>query len=177
LYEFALEGKVSYSVFGVNPAVGEPCIIRFVADSQDVEPHPGHGTFQVTPPIVTFPDSNTLLNFEPSELTRLGVNNENMSGTGIDFLFYQNLGALGVAFDLNVSLVFPDGVIQSDALPLTLPLALANSTNFRISSGLVDYARGRITGYSSVAVPEPWGGVFCILALAATFRRNTKRRH
>lgn len=154
LYEFTLEGTVTYSLFGFDPAVGEPCVIRFLADDQDLDPDPRYGAFDVTSPVVTFPLSNVPFDFEPVFRKRFVVNNGNVSGTGTDFVAYESEGVIGSSWNFRFSLVFPDGIIQSDALPLTSPLMDAISTKFLISISSTDVVWGKITSYTGVPVPE-----------------------
>src|SRR5688500_8590212 len=171
LYEFTLEGIVTIALGG--PADGEPCIIRYVADNVDVEPDPRYGAFLVTPPRVTFPVSNVILNFEPAESMHLFVNNANMSGTGIDFISYQSLG-VSPAWNLDVRLIFPDGILQSDVLPLELNLEDASRAHFSLSPSLTDAIRGNITSYSSVPVPAP--SISCMVMVIGIAHRGLKRR-
>jgi hypothetical protein len=171
LHQFTLEGTITYSIFGVNPTVGERCIIRYTADNG---PPVGLNGYFATPPKVSFPDSNTMLSFEPAEFTRLLVSN-GTSGSGIDFVAYQSFRSGGGVntFDLSLTLIFPDHILQSIDLPLDLPMDQATSTNFFIGGGLIDYARGRITSYSSAPVPEPSGS---LIVLAAAFTVLLERR-
>jgi hypothetical protein len=177
LYEFTLEGTVTYSLFGFDPAVGERCVIRYVADTLDLEPDPDFGYFAATPPVVVFPDSNTLIPFVPSESTNLFVSNSH-SGT-FDHMGYQSFGVPGAAWILSLTLIFPDGIIVSDALPHSVPLEHALSANFFITPVITDVVRGRITSYRAVAVPETstlWTTFLSGWAISISRRRRVSFR-
>src|SRR5829696_581568 len=65
LYEFTLHGEVTYSLFSPNPAVGDPCTIRYVADSR---PDPTTGRYMATGATITFP-TVTLTTPGPARIT------------------------------------------------------------------------------------------------------------
>jgi hypothetical protein len=171
LYEFTLEGTVNYSLVP-RPVVGEPFIIRYAADTQDLFPEdPGGGGYLATLPTVVFPESNAQIPFEPSDEITLRVA---LYGAGVDIVSYQSRGVLGPSWNLTIGFVFPDGTLNSDALPLTLPLELGRSNVF-MAPALLDHIRGDITSYSSVAIPEP--SMTCAILLVTgslTSRRGSR---
>jgi hypothetical protein len=140
-YEFTLRGEVTYSLFNPNPAVGDPCTIRYVADSRR-DPATGH--YMATAATICFP-TVTFTTPGPAEVTA-GVFT---SGAGV----VQYLDT-GPNWGLNVVLWFPEGVITGE-LPLELPLGQATLTHFGLFPVFEERIFGNITSYTSREVPEP----------------------
>ena len=162
LYEFTLRGEVTYSLFSPNPAVGDPCTIRYVADSR---PDPATGHYMATAATISFP-TVAFTTPGPAEVTA-GVFT---SGAGV----VQYLDT-GPNWGLNVVLWFPAGVITGK-LPLELPLSQATLTHFGLFPVFEERIYGTITSYVSREVPEPCSLSAALIALAVKGARRRPRR-
>ena len=149
-YEFTLQGTVSSSGLP-DVSVGDPCTIWYVADPRDLAPDPAFGTYLATPAILTFP--NATLSANPHVGSSITVN---LVFGAIQRVAYQNDGPF---YGVGITLQLPQGTLDSDALPLTLPLSNAISATFGVSSAFNPVIVGTLTSYSSAEVPEPGAAV------------------
>jgi hypothetical protein len=162
-YKFTLTGPVTYSFF--SPAiVGEPFEIEFTADSEDHAPDdPEAGIYTCSAPTVRFLKSNTSLIFNPVQELRLYV-----TTGGLDIIQYQCVSG---TYTITVGLVFYDGTLTSDALPMTLPLQQAYVAHFFATPILTDTVRGNVTGYHATPIPEG-SSLLPLLLVLQIFRRG-----
>jgi hypothetical protein len=149
MFEFTLEGTVT-SEASPHVNVGDPFVIRYLADSTDLDPSPLTGRYSAGQAIATLPGT-TISSPVSDGLVSIFLN----MPAGTDSADYESSSgnvALVAGFD------FPSGTLTSDALPLALPLGSATTAQwvwYPFRPGIV----GRITSYSSIEVPEPGVGV------------------
>jgi hypothetical protein len=164
-YEFRLRGEVIAASYP-NVSVGDQFTIRYVADSQDLDPHPAQGRYVATPLSVTFPNA-LLRRFVPGTIYT-AVDNANGTDTVWHWSFFpQDI--------LSVDLTFPAGTLGSDALPLAVPLTQATTSRFELylfGPALV----GEIHSYQSVEIPEPRALAWAVLAGSLPARRRARTR-
>ena len=164
-YEFSLQGEVTAASYP-NVNVGDAFTIRYVADSQDLDPDPARGRYAATPLSVTFP--NTLLRrFVPGTIYT-ALNNAN----GTDSVWHWSFFPQDA---LSIELTFPAKTLGSDALPLGLPLAQATTSRFELYFFGPALA-GEIHSYQSVEVPEPRMIAGAVLAGSLAARRRARTR-
>ena len=168
LYEFTIEGVVTQT-YHANVSLGNPFTMRYIADSQDLNPSPTSARYVTTLPTVTLPNAT----FVPSRL-----DNNNLYVV-LDLTEDRVRHISGDGRSLGIGLVFrfPPGTLFSDALPVLLPLSIATSAAIGIedfaSSELGDTVLlGDVMTYSSV--PEP--GIASLLPLSAMLARRRARK-
>jgi hypothetical protein len=171
LYEFTIEGRVTFAAAGDVPA-GTPVTIQYIADSEDLAPGtPNGGHYAASQATVRFPKFIIKTDgIDPYFRVALG------GGNTVDLLQY--LSVFG-HWNLSAGYSFPPGTLSSDALPLTLPLANANLATFHLAPGVNPYYSGNIISYTSIEIPEPLQlGVFPLAALliAARYKRRRSSR-
>jgi hypothetical protein len=162
-YEFTLTGEVTQANWA-NVNVGDPFTIRYTADSLDRNPAATVGAYLATPAVVTLPNA-TIRSLGPFNATAVYLfpDADQVRYTSEDDSLYTFL----------VRVRFPRGTLSSDALPLTLPMELAVSTDFYVWQ-FGPELRGTITSYTAVEVPEPGPGlVIGTLLLARLPHRRT----
>jgi hypothetical protein len=156
LYEFTLEGTVTFSRSGTNPSVGDPVTIRYVADSQDIEPSTIWGTYLSRDTTIVFPHG-TLVGRGPADpvLVELEL---------FDFVGYaDDVDGPGLPNEIvYIDFRFPPGSLADDSLPLTLPLPSAITSRMQIG-GPNPRIFANITSYSSMLIPEPAAFGLCSL--------------
>jgi hypothetical protein len=127
-----------------------------------LDPDPTFGRYRATLPVAVLPRTTIPASgFGDTPGVQIWLN----SPFGTDE-FYFGVGGPNTGYDLHAA--FPVGTLQSDALPLTLPLNMALLPARWIVYDFGPGLGGTINSYSSVEVPEPH--VFAIL-LAALLRR------
>ena len=115
LYEFKLEGVVSYTLLP-DVHIGDVAVMTFRVDDQDLEPSPNLGRYVAVGAVeVAFPEKSLVVGGS-SGYFEVKLNNGNAEITQ-----YLNQGS---ELSLNIPFRFPDGTLLPDHLPLSLPLAL-----------------------------------------------------
>ena len=173
LYQFNLEGTITYVFPGQGVNIDDPVKIRFVADSTDRDPRPDSGMFDALPIELVLPTRTlTAAYTTPS---RFDVR---LFGSSSDIIQYQTtIRDPFISWNLLLDIVFrfPDGTL-TDALPLSLPLGIAEGNRFSVSAfSPNDMYRGVVTSYTSVQVPDPTsvvGAPLCAGLLMRTRRRQ-----
>ena len=148
LYEFTLGGRVTFAPLGDVP-MGTLVTIRYTADSQDLEPSPGGGLYAASHATVEFPAFTIRTDAEIGPTFRISLGN----GTSAQILQYLTWN--GGSWGMNLGFAFPPGTLDSDSLPLTLPLSSADVSTFHLFPALHDRYAGDIISYSAVEAPEP----------------------
>jgi hypothetical protein len=164
VYEFTLTGAVTQANWS-NVNVGDPFTIRYSADSVDRNPAATVGAYLATPATVTLPNAT---------IRSLGFNATGVSLYFPDFDEASFNSEDDSLYTFYVRLRFPKGTLPSDALPLTLPMKRAVSTDFYVWQ-FGPELRGTITSYTATEVPEPDVVVFSVM-IAACFGVFDRRR-
>ncbi len=116
LYEFTLRGFVTFAAAGDVPP-GSPVTIRYIADSKDLAPSSLGGHYAASNATIQFPTFTlTMSGLDPYFRVALGA------GNTVDLLGYSTVDGF---WDLTVPFSFPPGTLETDALPLSLPLEIA----------------------------------------------------
>lgn len=143
LYEFKLEGVVSYTLLP-DVHIGDVAVMTFRVDDQDLEPSPLLGRYaSVGLTTVTLPTT---------QLTAGDGSGRFTVKLHSQIVQYQDVG---VPLGVDLGFQFPDGTITEDCLPLTLSLSAASTNSFHLFSGVTSAVAGRVTSYSATVVPEP----------------------
>jgi hypothetical protein len=148
LYEFTLGGRVTYAPLGDVP-IGTAVTIRYTADSQDLDPSPTDGLYAASQATVQFPT------FTIQTDGMMGPDFGVSLGNGTSVQILQYLTWQNSSWGMSIPFSFPTKTLNSDALPLTLPLTDANLARFHLFPLLHDLYAGDITSYTAVEVPEP----------------------
>jgi hypothetical protein len=167
LYEFTLKGEVTYSNGFYDVSVGDPFAIKYIADSQDLDPDPSLGSYACTRAIAVFPRATVV---SAGVLLPLTVSLNTALGT--DRLYFLQPGpSYGFWFDLQC----PAGTLGSDELPRTFALTTGIVPVFEVRSSQprID---GIIDDYSAVPIHEP--AIVCVFVFTITLQwgRRPHRR-
>lgn len=158
LHEVTTRGYVTYA-FLQDVEIGAPFTVRFVVDSQDLEPDPTYGLYQTGPATVTFPSFGLVSSGEPSFTLNLG------EGTSPDRAMYTAFGI----FLTNLAFDFPPATFTSDDFPLRLPLSSALRARLQVTAGTQFAYLGNVTSYETALIPElaaaPMTAALALLAL------------
>ena len=169
LYEFTLGGRVTYALFGDVP-IGSRVTIRYTVDSQDLEPDPTGGLYAASQATIKFPDFTITTNGMEGPSFGVGLGT---SAQFVQYLTWRNGWGMSIPF------AFPVGTLDTDALPLTLPLSEANVARFYVFPMLHDHYAGDITSYSAVEIPEPSAALLLLvttLTVRGRARMSRERR-
>lgn len=163
LYEFTLEGVVTFSAVASNPSVGDPVTIKYVADSTDLNPSSGYGRYAASGATMVLPHAT----LSPVSSGFLEVGGAGIPGalSRLDYSCGIQDPQTPVGWKLDIAMAFPEGTFESDALPLELPLASGVVRRFAVIPLFTEFFRGNITAYTSVEIPEPVGTTCLIMAL------------
>jgi hypothetical protein len=167
-HQFTLQGHVTETSFYFpNIYVGDPFSVQYVVDSTDSDASPLRGRYAATHALFTFPNTSLTSNGFGAGLL---VDLDNPPD-GTDRVTYSD-GSLH--WDWRIRFTFPPDTLASDALPLTLPLSMANSATFEfvLFTPLLGAA---MTSYSSIEVPEPAGALAALIVLLRARRRPAAR--
>ena len=163
-HQFTLNGQVTEtSFFFPNIYVGDPFSVQYVVDSTDSDASPLRGRYAATNAQFTFPKTSlTSSGFGAGLLVDLN----NPDGT--DRVTYLDSS---LHWEWRIAFVFPSDTLASDALPLTLPLSMANSATFEFElfSRLL---AADMMSYSSIEVPEPAAALAALSVLLGSLRRR-----
>ena len=143
--QFTVSGETTFSRVP-SVSVGDPFEIKYVANAVDQNPSTNVGSFSATGLTIAFP--NLTVSY-PTFAASVAVSLNNADGT--DYVRYWNFFPNTFSW---VWVVFPAGTLNSDALPLTLPISEATSADF-LDYGFGTQFQGDIHTYAGVEVPEP----------------------
>ena len=77
---------------------------------------------------------------------------------------------------VQVDFRFPNGTLQSDELPLSLPLSIATFRRFHVLIGSMEVWRGDVSSYSVVEMPESSSALLLMLVLSLMQRCRMRWR-
>ena len=166
-HQFTLKGVVTEtSFFFPSIYVGDPFTVQYVVDPTDSDTSPLRGRYAATHAQFTFPKTSLTSNGFGAGLL-VDLNNPD----GTDRVTYADSS---LHWDWRIAFVFPSDTLESDALPLTLPLSMANSATFEFElfSRLLS---ADMTSYSSVEVPEPAAALGVLSVLIGSLGRAVAR--
>ena len=162
LFDFTLKGKVTYSQYS-DIAVGDPFVVRYIADSTDLNLDPKLGRFATTAATFEFPNVTVAPEGQPLPLQ------VQLSGPeDSDSIIYVHFFPGNIYWSFSFG--FPAQTFSSDALPLTLPLERATLARIQFFV-FAPTLRGDITSYESAEIPEPVSlNLIALLVCALTAR-------
>jgi hypothetical protein len=164
LYEFTLGGSVTFAAGGDVP-IGSPVTIRYTADSRDLHPDPQGGLYAASQATVEFPNFSIQTAGTVGPTFAVGLRDATTSQS-LQYLTHSQ------GWGLNLGFAFPPQTLESDELPLTLPLAKASVASFYLFPIFHEWYAGNITSYTAVEIPEPSASLVLPMTIIALHARK-----